>query len=65
MDRKKKFFQKRRKVVNGVFSWLLVFAMIISSVSAVPGAVMTARAAENEAGEEAGRRNPVSNLKMT
>lgn len=64
MDRKKKFFQKRRKVVNSVFSWLLVFAMIISSVSAVPGAVMTARAAENEAGEEAIARQEESGVKV-
>lgn len=51
MNRKKKFFQKRRRVVNSVFSWLLVFAMIISGISAAPGAAVTALAAENEVGE--------------
>lgn len=50
MEKNKKFFQQRRRVVNSLFSWLLVFAMIISSVSAVPGAAMTALAAENEVG---------------
>lgn len=53
MNREKKFFQKRRRAVNSVWSWLLVFAMIISSVPAAPGAAITAFAAGNETGEGA------------
>ncbi len=52
MERKKKFFRKKRGVASSVFSWLLVFAMVISNVSVSPGLLLTVQAAESEVGTE-------------
>lgn len=50
MEREKKFFRKKRRMASGIFSWLLAFAIVVSSVSTAPGFVMTSLAAENEVG---------------
>ncbi len=50
MQREKKFFRKKRRMAASMFSWLLAFAIVVSSVSTAPGFTMTALAAENEAG---------------
>lgn len=50
MQRKKKFFRKKRRMAASMFSWLLAFAIVVSSVSTAPGFAMTALAAENEVG---------------
>lgn len=50
MEREKKFFQKKRRMASGLFSWLLAFAVVVSSVSTAPGFAMTSLAAENEVG---------------
>lgn len=49
MERKKRFFRKKRGIAGSAFSWLLVFAMVISNVSVSPGLFMTVQAAESEA----------------
>ncbi|MBD5525647.1 MAG: type I pullulanase [Lachnospiraceae bacterium] len=50
MEREKKFFRKKHRMANSVFSWLLAFAIVVSSVSTAPGFAMTSLAAENEVG---------------
>lgn len=52
MERKKRFFRKKRGIAGSAFSWLLVFAMVISNVSVSPGLFMTVQAAESEAETE-------------
>ena len=50
MERERKFFRKKHRMANSVFSWLLAFAIVASSVSTVPGFAITSLAAENEVG---------------
>ena len=51
MERGKKCFRKKHRMANSIFSWLLTFAIVVSSASTAPGFVITSLAAENEAGE--------------
>ena len=51
MEKEKKFFRKKHRMANSLFSWLLAFAIVVSSVSAAPGLAITSLAAENELGE--------------
>ena len=53
MERKKRFFRKKRSIAGSVFSWLLILAMVISNVSTAPGLLLTAQAAGIEAESEA------------
>lgn len=50
MERGKKCFRKKRRMANSIFSWLLTFAIVVSSASTAPGLGITSLAAENEVG---------------
>lgn len=50
MERGKKCFRKKSRVANSIFSWLLTFAIVVSSASTAPGFAITSLAAENEVG---------------
>mgnify|MGYP001118741629 FL=1 len=48
MNEKGKLCRKKRSIANRVFSLILVFAMVISNVQIIPGAVSAVWAAESE-----------------
>jgi len=48
MERKKRIFRGKHSIAGSAFSWLLIFAMVISNVSTAPGALLTVQAAESE-----------------
>ena len=62
MEKEKKFFRKKRRMASSVFSWLLAFAIVVSSVSTAPGLTITSLAAENEVG---GVKPPIRMRVMT
>ncbi|MDE7132874.1 MAG: hypothetical protein K2O65_13950 [Lachnospiraceae bacterium] len=50
MESERNCFRKKRRMANSIFSWLLAFAIVVSSVSTAPGLGITSLAAENEVG---------------
>lgn len=51
MQREKKFLRKKRRMAAGMFSCLLAFAIVVSSISTAPGFTMSVLAAEINWGE--------------